>query len=253
MRGPPSNRFDVFFTDGRYVALKNHLYNYLLRKKAVGRALRGEAGGPFLEVGCGIAPVTEGAQVVYSDLSAVALSLLRSGGRRGHYVAADAACLPFKSRSFRVAVCSEVLEHLRDDRAALSEMARVVGPSGRLVLTFPHGRFYFTRDDRFVGHFRRYEVSEMTALLHDVGFKVDYVGNVLGPLEKVTMIAATFLFAFLPPFSSEGVTLGRRMAKAAVAPFVWLNRLYAAVLWMEARVVPRGWAAVLVIKATRYE
>jgi len=72
------NRFQEFFGDARYVGLKNHLYNYLLRKKAVGKALQGEKRLRVLEVGSGLSPVTDaGRQVVYSDLSFLAMRTLK--------------------------------------------------------------------------------------------------------------------------------------------------------------------------------
>ena len=254
MSDPLPNRFHDFYEKARYVAGKNNLYNYLLRKRAVGEALRGEGEGPILEVGCGVSPVTGGGKRVYSDLSAAALQILKSDLGRGHFVAADAVYLPFKSRSFPLVVCSEVLEHLSDDGAALSEIARVMEPAGRLVLTFPHRRCYFGRDDRFVGHYRRYELPEMEALLRDAGLKPVTVEKVLGPLEKATMWLAALAISVLP-----GILSGRRgpsrpgMMAAVRFLFVRLNRLYAALLWLEARLAPRAWATVLLIKAVRHD
>ena len=69
-------------------------------------------------------------------------------------------------------MCSEVLEHIEDDRTALKELARVLRPSGDLIITFPHRKFYFARDDHFVKHFRRYELDEMKELIQAVGLRI---------------------------------------------------------------------------------
>lgn len=36
MNPSSKNRFDDFFSEERYLLLKNHLYNYLLRRRAIG-------------------------------------------------------------------------------------------------------------------------------------------------------------------------------------------------------------------------
>ena len=52
------NRFEDFFADDAYVALKNHLYNYRLRKRAIKNSSQGQDSGLILEVGSGLSPVT---------------------------------------------------------------------------------------------------------------------------------------------------------------------------------------------------
>lgn len=46
--------------------------------------------------------------------------------------------LPFRDAAFEVALCTEVLEHTSDPRAAVAELCRVLGPGGVLVLTVPN-------------------------------------------------------------------------------------------------------------------
>jgi 2-polyprenyl-3-methyl-5-hydroxy-6-metoxy-1,4-benzoquinol methylase len=46
--------------------------------------------------------------------------------------------LPFGDGSFDVVLCSEVVEHLRSPRDGVRELARVLAPGGRLVLTTPN-------------------------------------------------------------------------------------------------------------------
>jgi SAM-dependent methyltransferase len=51
---------------------------------------------------------------------------------------ADVTALPFADDEFDTVICSHVLEHVQDDRTALSELARVVKPSGTCLIMFPH-------------------------------------------------------------------------------------------------------------------
>jgi SAM-dependent methyltransferase len=49
----------------------------------------------------------------------------------------DLTALSFPDNTFAWVTCSEVLEHIPDYKSALSEMARVLSPGGRALLTFP--------------------------------------------------------------------------------------------------------------------
>lgn len=44
--------------------------------------------------------------------------------------------MPFRSASFDVVVCFGVIMHVEDDLGAIQELARLVKPSGRILLTF---------------------------------------------------------------------------------------------------------------------
>ncbi len=56
---------------------------------------------------------------------------------------AAAEALPFPANSFDLLLSHEVLEHVRDDRQAVSEMARVLKPGGRLVVFVPNRGYPF--------------------------------------------------------------------------------------------------------------
>jgi len=250
------NRFEDFFADDAYVLLKNHLYNYLLRRRAVRKYLQSEMGELILEVGSGLSPMTETSdRIVYSELSFPALRTLKSWRGKGVYVVADATHLPFKAGSFSQVICSEVLEHLPEDRPALREIASVMKTGGSLILTFPHRRSYFAGDDRFVNHFRRYELGEMKTNLDEAGLKTVEIQKVLGPLEKITMMA---FIAMIPLFEHirkekrdrEGQK-GAMSSRFVVSFFRWLNRLYSAPVWLDARLAPRCLSSVLLIRAVR--
>ena len=52
-------------------------------------------------------------------------------------VGADITALPFAGDSFDAIVCSHVLEHVADDRAAMSELRRVLRPGGWALVMVP--------------------------------------------------------------------------------------------------------------------
>ncbi|MCB1681664.1 MAG: class I SAM-dependent methyltransferase [Rhodospirillales bacterium] len=50
---------------------------------------------------------------------------------------ADITAMPFKDNDFDIVICSHVLEHIPDDRKAMSEILRVLKPSGKAMLMVP--------------------------------------------------------------------------------------------------------------------
>jgi SAM-dependent methyltransferase len=62
---------------------------------------------------------------------------VRQRGGTGTVLVGDALRLPFTSEVFDRVIAAEVLEHIPDDRGAVSELARVVRPGGTLAVTVP--------------------------------------------------------------------------------------------------------------------
>lgn len=52
-------------------------------------------------------------------------------------VEADITAMPFGDEEFDVVLCNHVLEHIVDDRGAMSELHRVLRPTGRLYMVQP--------------------------------------------------------------------------------------------------------------------
>jgi ubiquinone/menaquinone biosynthesis C-methylase UbiE len=249
-----SNRFQDFFEEEKYVFLKNYLYNYLLRKRAVEKNLAGENPELILEVGSGLSPiVTVSRRVIYSDLSFAALNYLKRAGQKGFFVVADATALPFKPDIFSHAICSEVLEHIEDDQRALNEMGQVLKLSGNLILTFPHRKFYFANDDRFVNHYRRYETHEMLERLETAGLKPLEFKKILGPLEKITMSMVVFCFSILPRIKKKdaGKSAGFRYKRFYETIFKYANRLIMGLVWLDAKFWPAALSTIKLVRAEK--
>ena len=67
--------------------------------------------------------------------------------------------LPFDDDAFDLAVALDVLEHVADDGAALRELARVIAPGGRLLVTVPQYGWLWGEHDVLAHHHRRYTRS----------------------------------------------------------------------------------------------
>ena len=94
----------------------------------------------------------------------------------------DARHLAFPDCTFDIVIASEVLEHLQDDVAAISEMVRVLKPGGRFAATvpaaFPESINWKLSDEYHApksvgGHVRIYAKTELRAKLHAAGLMVD--------------------------------------------------------------------------------
>ena len=126
-------------------------------------------------------------------------------------------------------------------------------PGGSLILTFPHRRCYFARDDRFVNHFRRYELSEMEERLREAGLNPVEVRKVLGPLEKIIMVIVISAISIIQ--SLRRVKSNERAPSRAwrfvVPVFKWLNLLFCLPMWLDARIAPRFLSAILLIRSVK--
>lgn len=90
----------------------------------------------------------------------------------------DATKLPFADASFDKVITSEVLEHVQDDVAAISEMIRVLKPGGVFAATVPAWgpeKINWMLSDEYHaptavgGHLRIYSKTELAAKLRSAG------------------------------------------------------------------------------------
>ena len=91
----------------------------------------------------------------------------------------DALRLPFAAATFDRIICSEVMEHIPDDRAAATELFRVLKPGGTIGVTVPSWGpelVNWALDSEYHapaavgGHVRIYRKSEISERLRTAGF-----------------------------------------------------------------------------------
>jgi ubiquinone/menaquinone biosynthesis C-methylase UbiE len=135
-----------------------------------------------LDVGCGtghllhlISREAPFRKKIGCDVSETAIEIGSSLFKDISFVLADIYKLPFKD--IDVVLCSEVIEHVRDDSRALKEIYRILSSGGLLFLTVPFDKNNWTFHDEFFKHYRRYDKDATAKLLENIGFKIKHVST----------------------------------------------------------------------------
>lgn len=71
----------------------------------------------------------------------------------------------------------DVLEHMADDRAFLTDLHRRLRPGGRLYVTVPAYASLWSAEDVYAGHHRRYDRRSLGRALGETGFECEYLGH----------------------------------------------------------------------------
>lgn len=113
-----------------------------IREAHVAELMGDVDGRRVLDCGCGLGYFSDllarrGACVWGVDPDTSSMGFWRKGARRCRFVVGESERLPFRNGAFDAILCSEVIEHVRDDSRAIAEMARVGRPGAAVVITVP--------------------------------------------------------------------------------------------------------------------
>jgi SAM-dependent methyltransferase len=164
----------------KLAALEDAHWWYRERRHLLASALRGMTPGRALDVGAAGGGNTR----VLRDLGWSASPLeygvdgaLVAAERHLPVMRADATLLPVADGSLDLVVAFDVLEHLVDDDACVSEIRRVLRPGGTFLVAVPCDPRLWSAHDEAVGHVRRYTRATLTDLLRRNGFDVGTVDS----------------------------------------------------------------------------
>lgn len=116
-----------------------------------------------------------------NTFAAMAMAGEIDSARFGGAIRGDATRLPFADESFDCVVTSEVLEHIHDDVAALSELVRVLKPGGTFAATVPSWlpeKINWMLSEEYHapfvvgGHVRIYTADELRAKISEQGLRI---------------------------------------------------------------------------------
>lgn len=126
---------------------------------------------------------------------------------RTHVAAAE--YVPYPANTFDLILSHEVLEHVQNDQAAISEMARVLRPGGRAVIFCPNrwypfethghywrGKYHFGNTplinylpdmwrNKLAPHVRAYKKRDLMRLIDGLPLKVVYHTRIFGAYDNI--------------------------------------------------------------------
>ncbi|MEW1955207.1 class I SAM-dependent methyltransferase [Terrabacter sp. NPDC080008] len=148
---------------------------YRERRHLLAKAITGLTPGLALDIGAAGGGNTRvlrehGWDAVALEYGAEGAEVARTRGLAT--VRADATRLPLADASLDLVVAFDLLEHLRDDDAAVAEVHRVLKPTGTYLVAVPADPRLWSGHDEAVDHVRRYTRDGLLELLQRGGFAV---------------------------------------------------------------------------------
>jgi SAM-dependent methyltransferase len=146
-----------------------------------------------IDVGCGtggnIAALADRYRCVGIDTSAEAIELARGRFQQVQFIAGRApADLGELAAQARLFLLTDVLEHIADDYAILSELLAAASPGCHFLLTVPADESLWSEHDESFGHYRRYDRARLEGVwagLPVTTLLVSYFNSRLLPMVRL--------------------------------------------------------------------
>jgi len=176
-----------------------------VRDKPFLSMLRPEQGDNILDVGCGLGYFTDmlssdGAKCTGIDLDERCIEYCQEN-MRGKYRVANVTDLPFADNYFNKILCTEVLEHIKENGVVLDEIVRVTKNSGIIVVSTPCSSGIFKGLFKRIGHSS--VDSNSREYHHHKGYTAYQLGRLLArhnikPVKvEYTLVAGTEIYMAL--------------------------------------------------------
>ena len=200
------------------------------RRRIVLRLLAGTPCRSVLDVGCGDGTLLRCLREARPDVEAWAGADLspeqvERNRRRMPDVAFHRLDLGRESLdlAFDVVLCSEVIEHIDEQPAAVRHLAAMVNPGGRLVLTCPTGAMYAT--ERHFGHVHHPTASELAAYARDAGLSLVSITTWGWPTYSTLKWATNVNSAWsLRNFASGRYSAAAKLVSSGIYLATYLNK-----------------------------
>jgi 2-polyprenyl-3-methyl-5-hydroxy-6-metoxy-1,4-benzoquinol methylase len=214
-----NNFYDIFHKESKVsykiINKNNYTYHYLL--KYIDQVLKDNPNYQrILDYGCGVGTIdfylaSRGYYVLGVDISSKAI---KSANNTKKILGINNVlfrtlinnkdkCL--KNNSFDLVICSEVLEHIPDDRGLLVKFNKYMRKGGDLILSVPSDSAplfkigLLNNFDKKVGHIRRYNFESIKSILLKSNFKILDIQSIEGPIRNMlfTIRSLNFLIRYI--------------------------------------------------------
>ncbi len=132
----------------------------------------------FLEIGCGTGYVLSGIKKQFPSAklsgSEIFLEGLKFAAERmptTELFQMDARKIPFNEEFDAVGIF-DVLEHIEEDEAVLSQIYKSLKSAGLIIITIPQHDWLWSITDEYAFHKRRYSADEIEKKVQAAGFKI---------------------------------------------------------------------------------
>ena len=180
----------------------------------------------ILEIGCGtggnLAMLAGYGRLQAMECDATARDIATALGICPVHAGGLPGPLPFEAGQFDLVCLLDVLEHIEDDQAALSEVARLIKPTGHLLVTVPAYAWLWSAHDEAHHHHRRYTAGLLRRRATAAGLTVirlGYFNSLLFPVISIIRFAHKIA--------------GRQSESDAAMPSLPVNRLLAWIFGFE--------------------
>lgn len=185
-------------------------------------ALRGRS---LLDVGCGTKPY----RALFDVTEYIGLDIdsefTRSRGIAD--VLYDGKRFPFEDARFEAVLCNQVLEHVFNPDDFIGELARVMAPGGRLLLTVP----FIWDEHEQPWDYARYTSYGLKHLLERHGLQVVRHDKLLDDISILAQLFNAYMFKVLSAAHSPKLALA--LTPLLIAPVSALG-------WVAGKVFPRN-------------
>ncbi|OGY17025.1 MAG: hypothetical protein A2784_04215 [Candidatus Chisholmbacteria bacterium RIFCSPHIGHO2_01_FULL_48_12] len=182
----------------KLINVKNFTYRIILG--VINSHISSFSNKTILDIGCGAGTISlylanQGANIIGIDISRKAIDSCKKSAKalklkdRTQFICNTIEQIKFR-RKFDLIICSEIIEHIPNDKAFLKRVYKLLKNNGLLILSTPsiNAPLYkiglAQNFDKQVGHIRRYSKKQISDLVKKSGFTIEKVKLTEGVLRN---------------------------------------------------------------------
>ena len=227
----PESGFDTADNKEKEVWSQNFFWSSSrnrLFKRIVYDHLKSKGKTKYLEIGCAtgefIRHIVENdkLEITGSEIYPKALVHAQKNFPRVNFIQYDVT-RGVIGEEFDLIAAFDVIEHIENDTAAISNINKMLSKNGCLIITVPQHRFMWSNLDVILHHKRRYSRHELVTKLRDNGFDIRFATSFLFILFPFMLISRLLdkILSRKQPDKSDDAALKQRVHFPD-----WLNRLF---------------------------